>query len=584
MTKSPTIDEPLHATGAYAHVFLHDDRINPGDPPLGNYWARLQNRSIEVKLRTDTPLFKGILSDTAYQMSYCISAMFMEGNDGVRFINTSRAMMVLLGVALGAVIAGWAWQMAGPSAAIAATVLYTFDPNFLGHAPLVKNDVALTLLMTAMAWALWRAGRRATPLNLLVGALILAAALTTKFSGLLLVPMFIGVLLIRAVMPLEWQVLGRTLQTRASRLGAALAVAIISAAICVALIWMMYEFRFDATPEPGSRLPTQRMVEATVKNRLFIRNGNQWPSDEQIKSQSPGAIVEAILFAQRHKLLPQAWLYGLLFTYQSALVRDSFLLGRYSMTGWWYYFPLAMLLKTPVATMVAVTGAIVVARGIRKRELSSKRGTMTWDWVCLALPMIVYGLAAMGTHLNLGVRHVLPLYPLIYVAVGRTFGSWWSAKPQTAKVVGGVVALGLVMETVLAYPNYIAFFNVAVGGSRGGLALLSDSNLDWGQDLPLLARWQKEHPDVPLYLCYFGSTDPAAYGIRYLNMPGGFYLNRELHMPEPPGVMAISASRLQGIYLDPVVRDYYARIRDQQQPIDVLGGTIYLYAIEDRPR
>jgi 4-amino-4-deoxy-L-arabinose transferase-like glycosyltransferase len=576
MTKSPTMDEPLHAAGAYAHVFLHDYRLNPEDPPLWNYWAMLPRRAADLKLRTEGTMWDGMLSETGYEMSYSIYALFREGNDGLWFINASRAMMVLLGVALGAVIAAWAWQVGGPIAAVAATVLYAFDPNFLGHAPLVKNDVPITLVMTAMVWVLWRAGKRATVLNLLAATLLLGAGLTTKFSGVLLVPMFAAVLVIRALLPQEWRVLGRTLQSRASRIGAATAITFVSSALCVATIWMVYGFRFDAAPQPGSRLPMQQMVDAAAKNRLYIRNDNQWPSDEQVRAEPPGAFVQAILLAERHRLLPQAWLYGLLFTYQSALVRDSFLLGRYSMTGWWYYFPLAMLFKTPVATILAVIGALIVVRTLPKGD--------RWAQICLGVPLLIYGLAAMSSNLNLGVRHVLPVYPLIYVVVGVLMSRARSAKPQAARVAGAVLALGLAIESVVAYPNYIAFFNVAVGGSRGGIALLSDSNLDWGQDLPLLARWQREHPDETLFLCYYGSTDPAAYGIRYLNLPGGFYLNRDFHMPDRPGVMAISASRLQGGYLSPVVSDYYANIRDHQRPIAILGGTIYLYAVDGSTR
>jgi hypothetical protein len=204
--------------------------------------------------------------------------------------------------------------------------------------------------------------------------------------------------------------------------------------------------------------------------------------------------------------------------------------------------------------------------------------------VCVGVPLVIYALAAISSNLNLGVRHVLPLYPLIYVAIGMSAARVWIAKPQVTKIAGAALAVGLAVESIVAFPNYIAFFNVAAGGSRGGLALLSDSNLDWGQDLPLLARWQREHPDVTLFFCYYGSTDPAAYGIRYLNLPGGYYLDRDFHRPDQPGVMAISASRLQGAFLSPPLSSYYARIREQQRPIAVLGGTIYLYATDGSTR
>ena len=110
----------------------------------------------------------------------------------------------------------------------------------------------------------------------------------------------------------------------------------------------------------------------------------------------------------------------------------------------------------------------------------------------------------------------------------------------------------------------------------GGIRLLSDSNLDWGQDLPLLAHWQAAHPNTRLYLCYSGSSDPAAYGVDYINMPKGYFLNPQSQMPDKPGVIAVSAMRLQGVYLEDDLRAYYTSLA-KQRPREVLGGSIYLF-------
>lgn len=96
-----------------------------------------------------------------------------------------------------------------------------------------------------------------------------------------------------------------------------------------------------------------------------------------------------------------------------------------------------------------------------------------------------------------------------------------------------------ILETLAGYPDYLAFFNLPSGGSRGGLSLLGDSNLDWGQDLPALADWQRQHPEPTLYLSYSGTADPAAYGIRYINLPGGYPYGPPPQSPRQPGVIAI---------------------------------------------
>ena len=151
-----------------------------------------------------------------------------------------------------------------------------------------------------------------------------------------------------------------------------------------------------------------------------------------------------------------------------------------------------------------------------------------------------------------------------------------------ARIVLLALGTGLALESTLAHPNYIAFFNAASGGARGGLRLLGDSNLDWGQDLLALSRWQAEHPHVRLYLCYFGSVDPAVYGIRYINLPGGTYLNNETHEPDQRGVIAISAYKLQGMGLTDEQRQFYRTLLDGQQPIEIVGSSIYLFEYPPR--
>src|SRR5206468_31620 len=133
-----------------------------------------------------------------------------------------------------------------------------------------------------------------------------------------------------------------------------------------------------------------------------------------------------------------------------------------------------MLFKTPTTTLAAFAGAfavfIVAARRVGWRAMT------TWSAACLAMPPAIFMASAMRSNLNLGVRHVLPVYPFLYIGVGlavtyavRTWG-------RTAARGAFVLALVLAGETLAAFPNYLAFFNVPSGGSRGGIRLLGDSN------------------------------------------------------------------------------------------------------------
>jgi hypothetical protein len=185
------------------------------------------------------------------------------------------------------------------------------------------------------------------------------------------------------------------------------------------------------------------------------------------------------------------------------------------------------------------------------------------------LPPAIYLLAAMGSNMQYGVRHVLPVYPFIFLGIGLAAAQVWLQKRRVAGVLFAVLALGVICETARAFPNYIPFFNTAAGGSRGGIRLLGCSNIDWGQDLKLIADWQRSNPDKNLYLVYYGVAEPAYYGIKFSTMPAELPTGDNV-------VIAVSATYLQGLYLRPHINQAIEPLR-HVEPTEILGGSIYLF-------
>jgi hypothetical protein len=471
----------------------------------------------------------------------------------------------------------WAWQLTGPVGAVLACAMYSFDPNFLGHAPLVKDDVPLTFAMAGLVWATWRAGDRLTVMRAFAVALFLAVALTVKFSGVLLVPIVIVLLFARAVIvPDSWKVLNRELTTRGGRVAAALGVLALCAAVSYLGIWASYGFRFRPTRDPDIRLNMPLIAQAVTWTDFVAHDpDHRAPRPDELAARPPKPAVSVALWLNDHELLPQAWLAGFLDTYKTTMLGQSYLLGRINRTGAWDYFPLTMLFKTPTATLLAAAIAIGLALlGFRTRD--SRR----WDIFCLWIPVVLYALPAITSGMNLGLRHILAIYPFIFILIACRLAPQW--KRVRGKILLILLGIGLLAESLAAYPNYIAFFNTPSGGSRGGFRLLGDSNLDWGQDLSQLAYWQRQHPGTPLYVSYFGMADPGYYLKSYTPLPGNSSSPLSPQMPAGPGVLAISATNLQGIYLDEPTRAMYRRLYEDNKPIDVLGGTIYLYQIDDQ--
>ena len=619
VSKSPTYDEPLHAVSAWLQIHESDFRVDPEDPPLWKWWAgAFTSRDAikaDLKLPPGEPIpqsdaaepvqidpraphavamrYRLVAEDIYHEWPFVAEVLYPCGRslpadsnecpDSDGFIQSMRVRMLVLSVLCGAIIAWWGWQLGGRRVAVAATMLFCLDPNFLAHGALVKNDVPLTLIGVGLFLAVWRAGRRLTVANLVAIALLCAAAVTTKFSGLLFGPIVAILLLGRAIGRAPWPTFWRTLERRREKL-VVVAVALL---FCFVVSWIgtwaAYGFRFGPTTDPSISVNLKRMSVYTAMTELTMKLGHP-PGPEEIEGWQPSAMTQAILAMDLMRALPQAWLNGLLYTYQSALLRPTYLLGEYSQTGWWYYFPVAIATKTPTATLLAAIAAMVVL--VLVCRTADGRATLaTWTTACLVVPPALFLASAMRSNLNLGLRHVLPVYPFLYLGIALAVGWAWRQRAAVTKWTSAVIALLVALETGAAFPNFIPFFNTPAGGARGGLNILGDSNLDWGQDLKLLAEWQQErrrrYPGEPLYLVYFGLADPWAYGIDYVNMPGGYAFGAVHGRPRnDPGVLAVSATALQGIYVTP---DKYPGMRDataalrKLEPLDVLGGSIYLY-------
>jgi hypothetical protein len=168
---------------------------------------------------------------------------------------------------------------------------------------------------------------------------------------------------------------------------------------------------------------------------------------------------------------------------------------------------------------------------------------------------------AMTEDINIGHRHVLPIYPPLEVLAGAVVlaGGRWVAWMRSA--LAGLLAW-FAADSVAQRSNYLAYFGPQAGGPEEGYRHLVDSSLDWGMNLPALKRWidtHNPHGRELVFLAYFGTDNPRYYGIRAKRLPGFF----ERRTFEPyllrPGYYAISATLFQSVYttaFGPWNRDY----------------------------
>ncbi len=274
--------------------------------------------------------------------------------------------------------------------------------------------------------------------------------------------------------------------------------------------------------------------------------------------------------------------------------RPAFLLGHFSSEGFWYYFPIAFGIKTPLPTLILVLWSLEIAfwRVVTGRPFRSKLS------LGLLLPPLIYFAVSTQSALNLGYRHLLPILPFLYAFIGVQLGAErqvtsyeslsrdvsprnWRAGFSRAMLCGLFLWLGV--GNLVIYPFYISSFNEFVGPANG-YQVLVDSNVDWGQDLKRLRTWMQSENESLIKLAWFGSADPAYYGIVYDPLPGlphHFDLWQDLPfdpLSPDPGVYAISVSMLQELHRRDEDKIAFAWFRTRE-PDDRVGYSILIYRV-----
>jgi tetratricopeptide (TPR) repeat protein len=478
--------------------------------------------------------------------------MIFRENNAEQILLYAKLPLVLVSIALGITIFLWSRELYGAPAAVGALFLYALDPNILAHTSVAQTDLAFSAFYCIASYFFWRALQKPTLPHIAGAAFFCACTTITKFSfiNLFLTWSIVGAgyLLFAALAPGDRSRAGMPMaREKARRLALIIGAA---AAVSYVAVWTIYGFRWDPTPDGRIHFPIATVMPTSPAARSIA----EWVSNSY--------------------LLPEAAVYGFLFVLKF-LHRISFLSGAVSTNGFWLFFPLAFAVKTPVATLLLI--AATPTLWIFNRRIGAAE-------CFLAAHVLIYFAIALASPINIGLRHILPIYPFLFVLLGGSIAALWGMKDRWVRGALALAALWYASSAAYIYPHYLAYFNELWGGPKNGYKILVDSNLDWGQDLKGLKAFLEQNRIERVYLSYFGTADICHYGIRYIRAPG--FPDPPLlcdQPPEktPPEFLAVSATNLQSVYLpDKHTYDWLK----SYTPVAQIGYTIFVYNIKGDAR
>ena len=570
---SAIVDEGPHLPAGYSYLTQKDMRLNPEHPPLLKDLAAIPLLFMNINFPSQ---IKSWTDDINGQWDFGHYFLYNSGNDAQNMMRAGRLPIILISLLLGFFVFKFASELWGKNIGFLALFLYVFSPTILAHTRFVTTDVGAAAGFFISYYYFYRWLKSPTLKNSLFFGIVFGLALLTKFSTILLPLIFAFLIFIWFLANKK-----RVLESAKLYIGGFILSSIV-ALFVVGMVYVWHVWNY----------PPERQLNGTI---FTLGSFGFQPAVDFVV----WLVKSNFIFS---RALGQYFLGVLMVLQRQAGGNTTYYLGEISGTGSVSYFPLMYLVKEPVTYILLVLFALwLFVRDLKNsysNVLKNIRINILDNFVELgALAVIVvYWFVSIRSNLNIGVRHLIPTLPFIYLLTARQVGFWIKATTERISNYQGflqvwglywrsfkriliifVLLLWASLSVVFTFPAFLAYFNEFGGGPNGGYKIVTDSNLDWGQDLLRLSRFVKQNNIQSIGVDYFGGGDVGYYMGNTARM-----FDREI--PQR-GWLAVSATFLQVACQPQYVGSCHYNQRsyvwlDQYKPVAKIGYSIFVYRIE----
>jgi len=440
--------------------------------------------------------------------------------------------------------------MFGKAVGLLSLLLFVFEPNLIANGSLVTTDMATALFLFATVYSFYRYTTKPEVPRLLVTGAMAGLCLVAKHSGVLWAPVLL--LLAAAEVALPRGDSGAKQTGRAAHTLRLLGSIVVIGLISITILWAFYGFRYSMRPAGLGMIPD---------------------FTSYVGQTGHPAADKVLLTLGRHHVLPEAYLYGFADILMAPRYLTPYLFGKVYPHGLWFY---------PLATFVIKSTLGFLLLLLTVPICFFLTGVGRWREVLyLTIPALVYVIAALASRFNHGNRYLVPLYPFLIVLVA---GAAWrlAASHRAWTYALTVLVVWHVVSSIRAFPDYLPYSNEAWGGPSNTHKFLSDSNVDWGQQLKIAKRYLDTHGIKDCWLDYFARpvADPDYYGIPCKPMPDSM----EMALGQPPaiiparveGTVLISSDEIAGDFWGPGPLNPYSQFQNLQ-PVDLIAGGLFVF-------
>ncbi len=551
---SPIVDEIPHIGAAYGYVFEQSYQFNPEHPPLAKDLAGLGLLfgGVNRAAAHDTFLTHSTTVNDQWNFGQQLLYGTYHYQDGqaTTLVHAAKLPLILFFIFSGLIIFIWTRKLYGDRTALLALFLFSFSPTVLAHARFVTTDLAALFGILLATYLFVQYLQHSSRRNFWLAVVGLGVALLCKFSTFLLIPFFILLAIGWAFAHRKawWPLLGRTVL-----------IMVLAVVVIVGPYYQLHLIHYPAVKQQADTVA------------LLGGFGNK-------------TISQAVVTAAGTPVLRPFAEYGLGLLMVTARIEGGnriYFLGEVVNQGGPWYFPIVYVLKEPIPFLLLLLTAIGIGLMLTLRgRFGSFRHFLATHFpqAAMLLWLLIYWVFSINSTVNIGIRHLMPIYGFTAILVAGAIMDSKVLNKKVFRIAFKVVLVWYAVECVYAFPSYLSYFNELAGGPAGGHHYVTDSNLDWGQDLERLGMWVQENNVSKIDLDYFGWADQQYYiGPAFNWMVGGKYTSKESYLKDRPqgGYVAVSAT-----YFEESIHSSgtYLWLKDIS-PVTTIGNSIYVWHI-----
>ncbi len=546
---SPIVDEVPHIGAGYSYIADRTYQLNPEHPPLAKDLAGLALLPLHINPNFLEQYNAAHPDEINDQWSFGRALIFHSGVDPIKIVHAAKLPMLIFFLLSGILIFTWTSKTYNPRAGLLAVFLFTLCPTVIAHSRFVTTDVAALFGVLFATYFFIRFLSKPSAFSFVIGAIAFGIALLTKFSTFLLGPYFL-------ILALVWGWIHyRHFKEKLRPAIQALALMIVGFIIVVGPVYQFHITNYTSARQKHESIELLRSFPGIMANIVI------WGSDKPV-------------------IRPYAQ-YGLgltMVTQRAAGGNQTYFMGQVSSQSFKSYFPIVFLIKETLPFLILLLAALWIGfiRSLRANGSLREKIKNGFPEIAMLLWIAIYGASTISSNLNIGIRHLMPIYGFLFILTAGQIEKLIEAKKWARKALY-VLAAWAVLEFAFVYPYYLTYFNELAGGPSGGHSYVVDSNLDWGQDLWRLADYVKENKISKIYVDYFGWADQEFYiGKPFIWSQGGTFKNSSDFFAANPqgGWLAISATYFQQASIKQ--SDFYHWLKSYK-PETVIGNSIFVY-------